>query len=60
MVQINDEYYEDLTADSFRAVLAALKRGATAKTGSQTGRIGSEPVGGLTTLTGSALAGGGD
>ncbi|MBS28725.1 MAG: NADH-quinone oxidoreductase subunit NuoE [Alphaproteobacteria bacterium] len=52
MVQINDEYYEDLTAESFKAVLEALKRGETPEPGSQAGRTGSEPVEGLTTLTG--------
>jgi len=52
MVQINDDYYEDLTAESFRAVLEALKRGETPATGSQAGRAGSEPVGGLTSLMG--------
>jgi NADH-quinone oxidoreductase subunit E len=52
MVQINDEFYEDLTPDSFRAVLEALKRGEDPPAGSQTGRTGSEPVGGLTSLTG--------
>lgn len=60
MVQINDEYYEDLTTDSFRRVLEALKRGETPVTGSQTGRVGSEPVGGLTSLTDVAPAGEGD
>jgi len=52
MVQINDAYYEDLTAESFRAVLEAIKRGATPAAGSQAGRTGSEPVGGFTSLTG--------
>jgi len=51
MVQINDEYYEDLTAENFRSVLEALKRGEDTMTGSQEGRTGSEPAGGLTTLT---------
>jgi NADH-quinone oxidoreductase subunit E len=51
VVQINDDYYEDLTAESFRAVLEALKRGETPSAGSQAGRKGSEPVGGLTSLT---------
>lgn len=51
MVQINDEYYEDLTAENFRSVLEALKRGEDPKKGSQQGRTGSEPSGGLTTLT---------
>jgi NADH-quinone oxidoreductase subunit E len=52
MVQINDDYYEDLTAESFRAVLETLKRGETPAAGSQAGRTGSEPAGGLTSLTG--------
>ena len=52
MVQINDEYYEDLTADSFKAVLEALKRGETPKPDSQSGRAGSEPTGERATLTG--------
>ncbi len=56
MVQINDDFYEDLTSDSLRAVLEALKRGEKPKTGSQIDRTGSEPVGGLTTLTGGAAA----
>jgi len=52
MVQINDDYYEDLTAESFKAVLEALKRGETPDTGSQSGRVGSEPTGERATLTG--------
>jgi NADH-quinone oxidoreductase subunit E len=52
MVQINDDYYEDLTAENFRTVLQSLKRGETPATGSQIGRAGSEPVGSLTSLTG--------
>lgn len=52
MVQINDAYYEDLTAENFRGVLEAFKRGETPAAGSQTGRTGSEPVGDLTSLTG--------
>lgn len=64
MVQVNDDYYEDLTAESFRSVLEALKRGETPKAGSQLDRVGSEPVGELTSLTTPAAAappaGGGD
>lgn len=52
MVQINDDYYEDLTADNFRRVLETLKAGGTPEKGSQTGRSGSEPSPGLTSLTG--------
>ena len=52
MVQINDDYYEDLTPANFRTVLEALKRGETPAKGSQTGRTGSEPSAGLTSLMG--------
>jgi NADH-quinone oxidoreductase subunit E len=50
MMQINDDFYEDLDADATRNVLEALKKGEQPKTGSQTGRVSSEPVGALTTL----------
>lgn len=43
MVQINDDYYEDLTAESFTALLDDLAAGHTPKVGSQTGRQGSAP-----------------
>lgn len=52
MVQINDDYYEDLTAERFRNVLEALKRGETPTPGSQAGRTGSEPKDELGTLAG--------
>ncbi|MGL5719784.1 MAG: NADH-quinone oxidoreductase subunit NuoE [Alphaproteobacteria bacterium] len=44
MVQINDDYYEDLDAASFEAVLDALGGGAVLKPGSVKGRRSSEPV----------------
>lgn len=50
MVQVNDDYYEDLDYDRTLALFEALKRGETPRPGSQTGRQGSEPVGGATTL----------
>jgi len=50
MMQINDDYYEDLDADSTVRILEALKRGETPKAGPQSGRRTSEPKGGLTTL----------
>ena len=50
MMQIDDDYYEDLTPDSTRAVLDALRRGETPKTGPQNGRQFSAPEGGPTTL----------
>ena len=45
MVQINADYYEDLTPESATAVIDALAKGETPKPGSQTGRKSSEPVG---------------
>jgi len=50
MMQINDAYYEDLTAESTAAVLDALAKGEKPKAGPQSGRRGSEPAGGPTTL----------
>jgi len=51
MMQIGDDYYEDLDSDSTEAILEKLKAGETPKPGSQTGRHTSAPAGGLTTLT---------
>jgi NADH-quinone oxidoreductase subunit E len=51
MVQINDDYYEDLTPQNFEKLLDDLAAGRPVKTGSQIGRVTSEPVGGLTSLT---------
>ena len=51
MVQINDDYYEDLTPENFAKLLDDLVAGRPVKIGSQTGRVGSEPTGGLTSLT---------
>ncbi len=49
MMQINDDYYEDLDADSTRRVIDLLKRGETPRTGSQKGRTASAPITGPTT-----------
>ncbi len=51
MVQINDDYYEDLTVENFGKLLDDLAAGRPVRIGSQTGRTTSEPEGGLTTLT---------
>ncbi|HWK40854.1 MAG TPA: NAD(P)H-dependent oxidoreductase subunit E [Croceibacterium sp.] len=52
MVQINDDNYEDLTAERLDVVLDALARGETPKTGTQEpGRQTVEPAGALSTLT---------
>ncbi len=50
MAQIGKDYYEDLTADSFREILAGFARGDVPRPGSQTGRFSCEPQGGVTTL----------
>ena len=55
MVQINDDYYEDLTPESFGKILDALAAGRTPRTGPQDDRQFSAPVGGPTTLTDPAL-----
>ncbi len=50
MMQIGDDYYEDLDPDGVRRILQALRKGEVPKAGSQIGRAGSEPKGGPTTL----------
>jgi NADH-quinone oxidoreductase subunit E len=51
MVQINEDYYEDLTPQNFDKLLDDLTAGRPVRIGSQTGRVTSEPAGGLTSLT---------
>jgi NADH-quinone oxidoreductase subunit E len=51
MVQINEDYYEDLTPETFAKLLDDLAAGRPVRTGSQIGRVSSEPIGGLTSLT---------
>jgi len=51
MVQINDDFYEDLTPENFEKLLDDLAAGRPVKTGSQAGRNSSEPEGKLTSLT---------
>lgn len=51
MVQINKDYYEDLTPENFEAMLEAFKRGREPKPGPQNGRQCSAPSGGPKTLT---------
>jgi NADH-quinone oxidoreductase subunit E len=52
VVQINDDFYEDLDEASMRKVLDAFRRGETPKAGPQIDRQASAPVGGPTTLKG--------
>ena len=51
MMQINDDYYEDLDETSTENILMALRMGRTPKPGPQNSRKGCEPEGGATTLT---------
>ncbi|MCJ2056276.1 NADH-quinone oxidoreductase subunit NuoE [Methylobacterium sp. J-048] len=51
MVQINQDYYEDLTPESLGTLMDDLAAGRPVKVGSQTGRQASEPQGGPDTLT---------
>ena len=43
MIQINDDYYEDLTEENFKNLLLKLKKNEKIFTGSQIGRQSSEP-----------------
>ena len=50
MAQIGKDYYEDLTPESLRALIARFSGGEVPVPGSQTGRYAAEPVTGLTSL----------
>jgi len=51
MAQINDYYFEDLTAETMGEIIDAFAAGKGPKPGSRVGRRSSEPVGGALTLT---------
>ena len=51
ILQVNDDFYEDMDTDRTKALLEALKRGEIPKPGSMTGRLNSAPEGGPITLT---------
>jgi NADH-quinone oxidoreductase subunit E len=55
MAQINYDFYEDLTPESFEKILDELAAGRTPKPGPQIDRQLSAPIGGPTTLTDPAL-----
>jgi len=55
MVQINADYYEDLTAATLTRILNDLAVGKTPKPGPQIDRQNSAPIGGETTLTDPSL-----
>lgn len=50
MAQIGKDYYEDLTADKFRALMAEMAAGRVPVPGPQNGRYAAEPLSGLTSL----------
>jgi NADH-quinone oxidoreductase subunit E len=55
MVQIGDDFYEDLDGAAMERIIAAFRRGEKPKPGPQNGRHTSEPEGGALTLTDRAL-----
>jgi NADH-quinone oxidoreductase subunit E len=55
MVQINKDYFEDLTAEKFETLLDDLEAGRDVTSGPQNGRSCSCPEGGATSLTDEAL-----
>jgi NADH-quinone oxidoreductase subunit E len=59
VVQINDDFYEDLDPARLEAIIDALRQGQAPTIGSQTGRQGSAPEGGPQVLRG-APAGAGE
>ena len=55
MVQINDDYYEDLTPQTLEEIIERLRNGADVEPGPQVDRVFSEPLGGTDVLTDPAL-----
>jgi len=51
MIQINDDFYEDLTLKDTDQILNDLKAGKRPQPGPRSGRLCCEPLGKLTTLT---------
>lgn len=50
MVQVNDDYYEDLTPETMKSLLDSLTKNKMPKSGPQNGRIGSMSIEGPTSL----------
>ena len=50
MAQIGKDYYEDLTADKLRELIARFSKGEVPVPGPQNGRYAAEPLSGLTSL----------
>ena len=51
ILQVDDDFYEDMDAARAKDLIAALRRGERPKPGSTTRRLASAPEGGPTTLT---------
>lgn len=51
MIQINDDYYEDLKPEDVKAIINDLKAGKKPTIGPRSGRFSCEPKAGLTSLT---------
>ena len=51
ILQVNDDFYEDLDGPATEALIDALRAGLPPPPGSVIGRHGSAPIGGKTTLT---------
>lgn len=51
ILQVNDDFYEDMDAEKTKALIEALRRGEVPKPGSMSGRQTSAPDGGPITLT---------
>jgi NADH-quinone oxidoreductase subunit E len=58
VIQVNDDFYEDLDADSTVKLIDDLKAGKKPPMGSATGRQTSAPEGGANTLTTLSYGGG--
>ncbi|MGC2198905.1 MAG: NAD(P)H-dependent oxidoreductase subunit E, partial [Stellaceae bacterium] len=56
ILQVNDDFYEDLDGPMTEALLDAFRAGKAPSAGSVIGRQGSEPVTGRTTLIEAAAA----
>lgn len=51
MIAVNDDYYEDLSAQDVEQIIDDLKAGKKPAPGPRSGRYASEPAKGLTSLT---------
>lgn len=60
IVQVNDDFFEDLDAESVVKLLKSLQAGEYPEPGPQIDRQGSAPVGGPLTLTSDDVVGGAD